>query len=72
MNDADKMRVAFEAWAKHLEFELSINKHTNSYFGSVYDMWEAWQAATAQQNERIKDLEAQIEHQRAMLTSRSY
>ena len=25
----------------------------------------------SQQNERIKDLEAQIEHQRAMLTSRS-
>lgn len=80
MNDADKMQEAFEAWFEQWRVSTwrplpsDERKECPKHWATnpKMHMKIGWQAATAQQAERIKDLEAQIAHQRAMLTSRSY
>ena len=59
-----------ENWPVHLTKPLGIIESNTTTIPTAE--YEQLKAATAQQAERIKDLEAQIEHQRAMLTSRSY
>ena len=76
MIDADKMRAAFDG-----ENCLSIDTFAFDVAQTIRGAKTLDEAVimvrnvlnnAAQQNERIKDLEAVIEHQRAMLTSRSY
>lgn len=74
MKDADKMREAFEAWRKNDFKRRSVFNEDGAGFPDPEqdEVYEAWQAATAQQDERIKDLEAEIEHYRAMLSARQH
>ncbi len=62
MNDADKMREAFEGWftgegdTKTRRAMMEKDKEGDYVYMQAYKDWTVWQAATSQQNEVIAEL----------------
>lgn len=57
----DEQRAEFEAWAKGDGFNINRQDNDNYLYSATRGAWEAWQAATQRQQERIAELEAQVQ-----------
>lgn len=47
MNDSDKMRAEFEAWAKAAAYDLSQTTDDKYWCVATISAWQVWQAAYA-------------------------
>ena len=57
----DEQRAEFEAWANGAGFNINRQDNDNYLYSATRGAWEAWQAATQRQEERIAELEAQVQ-----------
>ena len=57
----DEQRAEFEAWAKQAGWSHSWGYSNTNKIGFCSASWNVWQAATQRQQERIADLEAQVQ-----------
>ncbi len=63
----DEQRAEFEAWANDAGFNINRQDNDNYLYSATRGAWEAWQAATQRQQERIAELLAVVIHARNVL-----